>query len=132
MNSETPGVVKMRSRYARRVSSVDGISNALNRFSMVGALSSAARIPLPGATRDRAVSASSPRFIAWRLPVGFRSHLKDSRRDIRVSYCYIPLNDRNPPRGGYDVAGRRDDPVMVYSTVRRLVCPKCRLPTAKC
>ena len=30
------------------------------------------------------------------------------------------------------MAGRRDDPVMVYSTVRRLVCPKCRLPTAKC
>jgi translation initiation factor 1 len=30
------------------------------------------------------------------------------------------------------VAGRRDDPVMVYSTERGLVCPKCRLPTAKC
>jgi translation initiation factor 1 len=30
------------------------------------------------------------------------------------------------------VAGRRDDPVTVYSTERGLVCPKCRLPTAKC
>ncbi len=30
------------------------------------------------------------------------------------------------------MAGRRDDPVMVYSTERGLVCPKCRLPTAKC
>jgi translation initiation factor 1 len=30
------------------------------------------------------------------------------------------------------VAGRRDDPVLVYSTERGLVCPKCRLPTAKC
>jgi translation initiation factor 1 len=30
------------------------------------------------------------------------------------------------------VAGRRDDPVMVYSTERGLVCPKCRLPTSKC
>jgi translation initiation factor 1 len=30
------------------------------------------------------------------------------------------------------VAGRRDDPVMVYSTERGLVCPKCRLPTSTC
>jgi translation initiation factor 1 len=30
------------------------------------------------------------------------------------------------------VAGRRDDPVMVYSTERWLVCPKCRLPMGKC
>lgn len=34
--------------------------------------------------------------------------------------------------GGYDVAGRRDDPVMVYSTERGLVCPACRLPVAEC
>jgi translation initiation factor 1 len=37
-----------------------------------------------------------------------------------------------PPHGGYDVSGRRDDPVMVYSTERGLVCPKCRVPVAKC
>ena len=30
------------------------------------------------------------------------------------------------------MAGRRDDPVMVYSTERGLVCPKCRLPVATC
>ena len=30
------------------------------------------------------------------------------------------------------MAGRRDDPVMVYSTERGLVCPTCRLPVAKC
>ncbi len=30
------------------------------------------------------------------------------------------------------MAERRDDPVMVYSTERGLVCPKCRLPMAKC
>jgi len=30
------------------------------------------------------------------------------------------------------VSGRRDDPVMVYSTERGLVCPKCRVPVAKC
>ena len=30
------------------------------------------------------------------------------------------------------MAGRRDDPVMVYSTERGLVCPRCRLPTSGC
>lgn len=30
------------------------------------------------------------------------------------------------------MAGRQDDPVMVYSTERGLVCPKCRAPVAKC
>ncbi|MGB7630143.1 MAG: translation initiation factor Sui1 [Candidatus Deferrimicrobium sp.] len=30
------------------------------------------------------------------------------------------------------MSGRRDDPVMVYSTERGLVCPKCRMPAAKC
>jgi translation initiation factor 1 len=30
------------------------------------------------------------------------------------------------------VAGRRDDPVLVYSTERGLVCPTCRLPMAGC
>lgn len=28
--------------------------------------------------------------------------------------------------------GRKDDPVLVYSTERGLVCPACRLPVAKC
>lgn len=30
------------------------------------------------------------------------------------------------------MAGRRDDRVMVSPTERGLVCPKCRLPVAKC
>ena len=30
------------------------------------------------------------------------------------------------------MSGRRDDPVLVYSTERGLVCPKCRLPMAGC
>ena len=30
------------------------------------------------------------------------------------------------------MSGRRDDPVMVYSTERGLICPKCRVPVAKC
>src|SRR5512143_1266882 len=71
MNSDTPGVVKSSSRYARRFPSVDGRSIALNRFSIVGALSSAARIPLPGATRDRATASSPAMFISWFLPGRF-------------------------------------------------------------
>jgi len=39
---------------------------------------------------------------------------------------------RGKGTNGYDMSGRRDDPVMVYSTERRLVCPKCRQPTLKC
>jgi len=30
------------------------------------------------------------------------------------------------------VSERPDDPVMVYSTERGLVCPRCRVPVAKC
>jgi len=30
------------------------------------------------------------------------------------------------------MSGRKDDPVLVYSTERGLVCPECRLPVAKC
>ena len=30
------------------------------------------------------------------------------------------------------MAGRRDDPLLVYSTERGLVCPTCRLPMAGC
>jgi len=30
------------------------------------------------------------------------------------------------------MSGRRDDPVLVYSTERGLVCPECRRPMAKC
>jgi hypothetical protein len=50
-------VVKRRSRYARRLSSVDSISIESKRFLIVPSLSSAARMPLPGATSARAVSA---------------------------------------------------------------------------
>src|SRR5512141_875053 len=71
MNFGMPGVVKRRSRYARRFSSVDGRSIALNRFSIVGALSSAARIPLSGVTRDRATASSSTMFISRLLPCRF-------------------------------------------------------------
>src|SRR4029079_8196607 len=52
-------VVNSCSRYARRVSSVDSMPIESNRFLIVPSLSSAARIPLPGATSARAVDARS-------------------------------------------------------------------------
>jgi translation initiation factor 1 len=47
-------------------------------------------------------------------------------------YYHIRSGQRRSIAGGNEVVERRDDPVMVYSTERGLVCPKCRLPTAKC
>src|SRR4029078_6628678 len=58
MYSSAPGVVKRSSRYARRVSSVDSTPIESKRFLIVPSLSSAARIPLPGATSARAISSS--------------------------------------------------------------------------
>jgi hypothetical protein len=57
--SSTPSVVKSRSRYARRFSSVDSTPIESKRFLIVPVLSSAARIPLPGATSASAVAWSS-------------------------------------------------------------------------
>ena len=56
MCSSTPSVVKSSSRYARRFSSVDSTPIESKRFLIVPSLSSAARIPLPGATRALAIS----------------------------------------------------------------------------
>src|SRR6186997_1573814 len=58
MWSSAPLVVKSRSRYARRVSSVDSTPIESKRFLIVPSLSSAARMPLPGATSARAISSS--------------------------------------------------------------------------
>src|SRR5512146_271792 len=75
-NSDIPGVVNNRSRYPLRLSSVEGTPTAFSRFSIVGALSSAARIPFPAATRDRATEPSPligmihPRFSIFDSPRG--------------------------------------------------------------
>src|SRR5215217_7959721 len=61
-NSPIPSVVKSISLYCRRLSSVDSIPTALNRFPIVPKLSSAARMPFPGATSSRAVFCNSCRF----------------------------------------------------------------------
>src|SRR5437868_6511776 len=59
MYSSAPGVVKRRSRYARRFSSIDSTPIVSKRFLIVPLDSSAARIPFPSATSARAVSCSS-------------------------------------------------------------------------
>jgi hypothetical protein len=56
MCSSLPSVVKSISRYARRFSSVDSTPMESKRFLIVPSLSSAARIPFPGATRAFAIS----------------------------------------------------------------------------
>src|SRR5919201_6323435 len=66
MYSSTPFVVKSSSRYVRRFSSVDSTLIESKRFLIVRSLSSAARIPLPSATRAFAVSWSS---VPIRLPL---------------------------------------------------------------
>src|SRR5918999_3185282 len=62
MNSSAPWVVKRRSRYARRFSSVDSTPIESKRFLIVPSLSSAARMPFPGATSSFAVC--SRRFVS--------------------------------------------------------------------
>jgi hypothetical protein len=67
MCSSAPAVVKSRSRYARLFSSVDSTSIESKRFLIVPSLSSAARIPLPGATSARAIVSSS----CWAMALSF-------------------------------------------------------------
>src|SRR5215207_4412385 len=67
-----PGVVKSMSRYARRFDSVDSTSIESKRFLIVPSLSSAARIPFPGATRALAVSSSSGAITVIVSPSGSR------------------------------------------------------------
>jgi hypothetical protein len=59
MNSSMPSVVKRSSRYALRFSSVDSTPIESKRFLIVPSLSSAARMPLPGATSALAVVSRS-------------------------------------------------------------------------
>ncbi len=63
MNSPAPFVVNKISRYIRRFSSFEGTLMLFNRFSIVPELSSAARIPLPGATSFLATVSKSSVFM---------------------------------------------------------------------
>ena len=58
MESPAPAVVNSISRYARRRSSVDSHPIESKRFLIVPLLSSAARMPLPGATSARVAISS--------------------------------------------------------------------------
>ena len=71
MNSPAPVVVNKISRYARRFSSVEGTLMLFNRFSIVPELSSAARIPLPGATSFFAMDCKFSVFMAFLLQIIF-------------------------------------------------------------
>src|SRR5438034_10456820 len=74
MCSSAPSVVKRRSRYARRFSSVDSAPIESKRFLIVRSLSSAARIPLPSATSAFAVSwSSAPIVPPWFAPRDYGS-----------------------------------------------------------
>ena len=75
MCSSLPSVVKSISRYARRLSSVDSTPIESKRFLIVPSLSSAARIPLPGATSAFAISS---RLVS--VTVAIRASFGRSRR----------------------------------------------------
>ena len=64
INSPTPAVVNKISRYQRRFSSVETTPMLFNRFSIVGELSSAARIPLPAATSFLAIDSKFSFFMS--------------------------------------------------------------------
>src|SRR5512145_169746 len=128
MNAEMPGVVKRISRYARRFSSVDGTPTDLNRFSMVDELSSAARIPLPGGTRDRATDSRS-RVVIEGLLLEPRSGVCGLDSGTGRSVARSP-NDRGPsaaagrsPAGPDDAdVGKRAVPVPVIEPVSHDPC----------
>ena len=74
--SPRPSVVKSSSRQARRLSSVASTSILSSRRAIVGWLSSAARMPLPCATRAFALVSSSCTFMADSL-TPYPCHLDD-------------------------------------------------------
>src|SRR5438067_13641751 len=129
MWSSTPFVVNSISRYARRRSSVDSTPMESKRFLIVPLLSSAARMPLPGATSARAVAFSSLRSMrslpfngaGWfaRDVVGdpiHAGHLVDDPRCHALEHV-----GRKPgPIGGHRVLRRDradDDRVLVRAAV---------------
>ena len=85
MHSPSPGVVKSISRYARRFSSVETMFRALNRSSIVGILSSAARMPLPDAMSAATVDCISLVMSAFTPVWGihFASRLRMARSSFR-------------------------------------------------
>src|SRR5260221_5252561 len=127
--SAAPFVEKSISRYARRRSSVDSSPIESKRFLIVPLLSSAARIPFPGATSARAVACNSAMLIASlpfnragrlrsdvvRHPVDARNLVDDARRDALEHLVRQP-----GPVGRHGVVGGdgpADDRVRVGTVV---------------
>src|SRR5665647_2107336 len=100
MYSSAPGVVKSRSRYARRLSSVDSVPIASNRFLIVPSLSSAARIPLPSATSALAMSCS----LFWAM--------------LSLSLVRCPSPQSNRTRRAADLRAASEAPQLPRSCAR--------------
>src|SRR3954470_2639184 len=124
MKSSAPGVVNRRSRYARRFSSVDSTPIESKRFLIVLSLSSAARIPLPGATRARAMSLSS----LMASLVLLRSYLLLARLDTAAS-C-LPAAERID-HSGQELARRALEPDVGTSVERGRAAVDDRDATAR-
>src|SRR5436190_11093412 len=75
MNSPATFVLNKSSRYIRRFSSVEGTLMLFSRFSIVPELSSAARIPLPGATSFLATDSKFSVFIVFSQDAQQNDHL---------------------------------------------------------
>src|SRR3954451_5057461 len=104
MCSGAPSVVKRRSRYARRLSSVDSTPIESKRFLIVPSLSSAARMPLPGATRARAICSSSVMAaLSICTPVLRRLALAGAEQHAQAAELLCRRRDdaavAHPPRG---------------------------------
>src|SRR5450830_537264 len=110
MASPIPAVVKRISRYARRFCSVDSTPIPASRFAIVGALSSAARMPLPGATNARAVWVIASRFIV-------RSHSRLAS-DLRPAGLVRPASGVVPSLSP-SRSGRTDSRPTVSAAVGR-------------
>ena len=93
MNSSAPSVVKSSSRYPRRFSSVDSTPIESKRFLIVPSLSSAARIPFPGATSAFAISS---RLVSVMVAMsGLLRSLSPARLSPLLSYPGTPARGRS-------------------------------------
>src|SRR5215210_7851246 len=100
-----PSVVNSISRYARRRSSVDSQPIESKRFLIVPLLSSAARIPLPGATSARAILLSD---VIVSLPF---NRARRFRRDVVGDPIHARHFVDNPARDPLEHVVRQTSPV---------------------
>src|ERR671937_405986 len=119
MNSSAPSVVKSMSRYARRFSSVDSTPIESNRFLIVPADSSAARIPFPKATSALAVSFRSfPAMASSVVLTGGKYLLRSGARRGLAAAVAPPLRVRSLRDAALDPGG---DPESVAARFLRFL-----------